>query len=116
MEMIMGRLLQAGVLLAAAVVTTGGVMYVLGHPGARGDYSVFVAKPVEVRHLAMLLGSVRQGNAEAIIDLGILLLIATPIFRVLFAVVAFSAERDRLYIAVSITVLAVLLFGMLRGS
>jgi uncharacterized membrane protein len=52
----------------------------------------------------------------AVIDLGILLLVATPICRVMFAVIAFVLEKDRLYIAVSAIVLAVLLFGMLRGG
>jgi uncharacterized membrane protein len=116
MEIIMGRLLQVGVLLAAAVVTAGGAMYVIAHSGARSDYRVFAAKPIEVRHPAALLHGIMHGDPSAIIDLGILLLIATPICRVLFAVVAFAIERDRLYVAVSLTVLAVLLFGMLRAS
>jgi uncharacterized membrane protein len=116
MEVIMGRLLQVGVLLAAAVVAAGGAMYVIAHSGARSNYRVFAAKPVEVRHPAALLNGIARGYASAIIDLGILLLIATPICRVVFAVIAFATERDRLYVAISLTVLAVLLFGMLRAS
>ena len=53
-----------------------------------------------------------HGNPAAIIQLGILLLIATPIARVLFAIIGFAIERDRLYIVVSLTVLAVLMFGI----
>jgi uncharacterized membrane protein len=91
-------------------------MYVIAHSGARSNYRVFVAKPVELRHPAALLNGIARGDASAIIDLGILLLIATPICRVVFAVIAFAIERDRLYVAISLTVLAVLLFGMLRAS
>ena len=116
MENIMGRLLQVGVLLAAAVVTAGGAMYMIAHSGARPNYRVFAAKPLEVRHPAALLSGIARGDPLAIIDFGILLLIATPICRVLFAVVAFAVERDRLYVAISLTVLAILLFGMLRSS
>jgi uncharacterized membrane protein len=35
---------------------------------------------------------------------------------VIFAVVGFAIERDRLYVAISVIVLAVLLYGMLRAG
>jgi len=116
MEIIMGRLLQAGVLLAASVVLVGGVMYVMARAGEGVSYRVFTARPIALRHPAALLDGVARGDASAILDLGILLLVATPICRVIFAVIAFAMERDRLYVAISLTVLAVLLFGMLRGG
>lgn len=116
MEAVMGRLLQMGVLLAASVILIGGVMYVWTHGGTRISYRTFVPKPVAVRHPAPLLRGIAHGDASAIIDLGILLLVATPISRVLSGVVAFSLERDRLYVAVSAIVLAVLLFGLLHGG
>lgn len=116
MEAIMGRLLQVGVLLAACVVLAGGVMYLRVHAGDQASYRAFVAHPLELRHPAALLRGIGHGDAAAIVDLGILLLIATPICRVIFAVVGFAIERDRLYVAISLTVLAVLLFGMLRGG
>lgn len=116
MEAIMGRLLQVGVLLAATVVLAGGAMYLAAHAGERRSYRVFSAAPVELRHPGALLQGIARGNSSAIIELGLLLLVATPICRVIFAVVAFAMERDRLYVAISLTVLAVLLFGMLRAS
>jgi uncharacterized membrane protein len=112
MEMVMGLLLRLGVLLAATVVITGGVMYLADHSGARADYAKFVAKPIAVRHPAELV----RPDATAVLDLGILLLIATPICRVAFAVAAFTVERDWLYVGISVTVLTVLLWGMLRGG
>jgi uncharacterized membrane protein len=116
MELVMGRLLQAGVLLAAAVVLLGGARYLFAHAGERSNYRVFIAKPLELRHPAALLHGLPHGDPAAIIDVGILLLVATPICRVIFAVVGFAIERDRLYVAISLTVLAVLLYGMLRAS
>jgi uncharacterized membrane protein len=116
MEVIMGRLLQVGVLLAAAVVLGGSVLYASAHAGELANYRVFTAHPLELRHPAALLHGIARGDASAVLGLGILLLVATPICRVIFAVVAFAIERDRLYIAVSVTVLAVLLFGMLRSG
>jgi uncharacterized membrane protein len=116
METIMGRLLQVGVLLAATVVLVGGAMYMVAHAGERASYRVFAAAPFELRHPAVLLRGIARGDSSAIIELGILLLVATPIGRVVFAVVAFAIEGDRLYVAISLTVLAVLLFGMLRAG
>lgn len=115
MEAIMGRLLQVGVSLAATVVLVGGVMYLFAHWGAQANYRVFRARPIQLRHPMALLRGIARGDASAIIAAGVLLLVATPICRVIFAVIAFSIERDRLYVAISLTVLAVLLLGMLHG-
>ena len=116
MEIIMGRLLQVGVLLAASVVLVGGVLYVFAHAGESANYRVFVAQPAGFRRFASMLRAVARGDATAVIQLGILLLVATPICRVIFAVIGFLLERDRLYVVVSLTVLAVLLAGVLRGG
>jgi uncharacterized membrane protein len=116
METIMGRLLQVGVLLAAGVVIGGGASYLQDHAGERSNYRVFTATPIQLRHPAGLLHGLARGDSAAIIELGILLLVATPICRVIFAVIAFTVERDKLYVAVSLTVLAVLLYGMLRAT
>jgi uncharacterized membrane protein len=116
MEAIMGRLLQAGVLVSATVVLAGGAIYLFAQRGSRPDYRVFTAKPIYLRHPAALLRGIAIGDASAIVEAGILLLVATPICRVIFAAIAFAIERDRLYVAISLIVLAVLLLGMLHGS
>jgi len=50
-----------------------------------------------------------------LIQLGLLLLIATPVARVAFSVVAFAMQRDRLYVAVALIVLAVLMYSLMGG-
>jgi uncharacterized membrane protein len=47
----------------------------------------------------------------AIMELGIVVLIATPALRVLSSVFIFAAEKDRLFVAITVFVLAVLLFS-----
>lgn len=116
MEYIMGRLLQAGVLLASVVVLIGGVIYVRSHAAAPMNYRVFRSEPAFLRHPGQLFRQLAAGDGAAIVQFGVLLLIATPIARVVFAVVAFAIERDRLYVAVSLFVLAVLLVSLLRLS
>ena len=111
MERLMGLLLRAGVMLAATVVIAGGAMYLADHLGTKVDYRYFAGHPISLRHPAELGGS----TSIAVLDVGILLLVAVPIARVAFAAVAFVAERDWLYSAVSVFILAVLVWGMLRG-
>jgi uncharacterized membrane protein len=116
MEVLMGRLLQIGVLLASAVVLLGGVLYLHQHAGTPANYRTFASEPATLRHPAQLFALVAKGDGTAIIQLGVLLLIATPIARVVFAVVGFAVERDRLYVAVSLAVLAVLMIGLFHSS
>ncbi len=115
METIMGRLLQVGVLLASIVMIAGGTLYMWTHQ-AMPDYRVFKGEPQALRHVGGVVKGVVKGDSEALIQLAVLLLIATPVARVVFALVAFGIERDKLYIAISAVVLAVLLFGFLRSQ
>jgi uncharacterized membrane protein len=112
MESLMGRLLQIGVLLASIFVLLGGILFLKDHAGAAISYKVFTSQPPELRHLHSLLAALAHARPEAIIQLGVLMLIATPIARVIFAAFAFAMERDRLYLAISLLVLAVLVIGL----
>jgi uncharacterized membrane protein len=116
MEALMGLLLRFGVVMASTVVLAGGAFYLRDHAGQRADYRTFMAHPLRLRHPAELLHGLGRGEAGALIQLGVLLLVATPIARVVLAAVSFAVERDRLYLAISMAVLGVLLFGMLRSS
>lgn len=116
MEMIMGRLLQFGVLLASFVMLAGGILYVRAHRDGIPDYRIFKSEPQALRHIGGVMSGVADGDPAAIIQLAVLLLIATPVARVVFAVIAFGIERDKLYVLVSAVVLAVLLFGFFHSQ
>ncbi|WP_051979653.1 DUF1634 domain-containing protein [Edaphobacter aggregans] len=116
METMMGRLLQAGVLVASAVILVGAVLYLASRHGSVADYRVFVSEPEALREPAKLRAEVVHGDAAALIQLGVLLLIATPVARVVFAVVAFLMERDWLYVAISLIVLGVLIFSLTHSA
>ena len=116
MELLMGRLLQTGVLAAAAVVAFGGILYVLRHGGEHVAYRIFQPKPLNLRHPLSIMERLRSSGPVGIVAAGILILVATPICRVVFALMSFAVERDRLYVIVSAVVLAALLFGLLHGA
>lgn len=115
-EQVIGRLLQYGVLLAAAVTLLGGVMLLVHHGSTPANYSLFQGEPAQLRSLSAIVAGAFSGQAMAIVQLGLLLLIATPVARVAFTLVAFAIQRDRLYVLVTTIVLALLLYGLLFGG
>lgn len=116
LETLIGNLLRAGVLLAAAIVLSGGLFYLVQHGGDRVHYRNFVAGSNSLRTIAGVTSSAVHLNAEGIIQFGLLLLIATPVARVIMAIAGFALERDHLYVVVSSIVLAVLLFSLLHAT
>ena len=111
-EKIMGQLLRGGVILAAAVVFTGGVLYVSKYGHTQPQYKTFHAEPSDLRYVSQIFEQAISLHAHGIIQLGLLLLIATPVARVAFSVVAFAAERDWLYVAITLIVLAILIYSL----
>jgi len=112
-EIIIGNLLRAGVIAAAAVVSLGGVIYLFRHGQAQVDYRVFHRQPADLCAVRGILERVLSGQGRGLIQLGLLLLVATPIARVVFSVFAFARQRDRLYVAVTLIVLAILAYSLL---
>lgn len=108
-----GQLLRGGVLLSSAITFIGLALYLAHHATATPDYKTFHSINGQLRHIRELFPDALHGNPSAIIQVGILLLIATPVARVAFLVGAFALERDKLYVGVSGLVLAVLLYSIL---
>lgn len=112
-EQIVGRLLQTGVTVAGTVVMVGAVIYLARHAWEPVGYGVFRGEPAEYRTIAGILHGVATFRGRGFIQLGLLLLIATPVARVAFSVWGFAAEKDKMYVAVTLFVLAVLLYSLL---
>ena len=117
-EIILGNLLRIGVLVSAAVVLLGASIYLSRHAHERADYRVFRGEPSEYRTIRGVIQSVivGRGRGQGLIQLGLLLLIATPIARVALSVAGFAIERDRLYVAFTLLVLAILLYSFLGSG
>ena len=110
LEMAMGNMLRIGVTAAALVVLLGGALYLIGAHGAAPDYRHFHAAAFG-GSLGAILAGVAHFKSESLIELGMLMLIATPVCRVILGLVGFTLLKDRFYTAVSAIVLAVLLFS-----
>jgi uncharacterized membrane protein len=115
-ENLIGNLLRIGVLSAAAVVLLGGCLYLVRYGASMPHYHVFKGEPSDLRSIWGIIKDAFELHTRGIIQLGFLVLIATPIMRVAVSVAAFLYMRDRLYVAVSLLVLCLLLYSFLIGS
>ena len=113
MENIIANILRAGVILSAAIVMIGGAAYLFRHGTSPADYRIFRGEPSSLRGARGIAHGVVRLQSRAVIQLGLLFLIATPVARVVFAVYGFAEERDRLYVAFTVLVLAILAFSLL---
>jgi uncharacterized membrane protein len=111
-ERTIGVMLRVGVLTSASVVLAGGLWYLARHGLTIPNYRTFHGEPQGLRSVAGVWDGVLRLEPRSVIQLGLLLLIATPIARVAFSVVAFAVQRDRVYVALSAIVLAVLLWSL----
>jgi uncharacterized membrane protein len=111
-EVLIAHLLRAGVVIAALVVIGGAVPYLGQHPRAHVEYRTFDGEPDNLKAVHTIIRTALSGDARGIMQLGLLLLIATPIARVMFSAVAFAIEGDRMYVGFTLLVLAVLLYSL----
>jgi uncharacterized membrane protein len=116
LESIIGQLLRAGVLLSALIVTAGGILYLFQQHAAHADYHHFVAGGTEIRTVSGIVQSAAHLSSAGLIQAGLLLLILTPVARVALAIVGFALERDRFYALVSLIVLVILVFSLIRAT
>ena len=114
-EQLIGRLLQVGVLVAAAVVAVGATALLMQHGSAPADFRTFRGATEPLRDIGSIVRGVMQLDSRAIVQLGLVVLIATPVARVALTFVAFLFRRDRLYAALTLLVLALLIYGLVWG-
>lgn len=112
LEMIISVLLRTGVILAAAVVLLGGACYLYKHGDQQPSYHVFHATPPMYRSISGVVHNVGASDCQAVIQLGLLLLILTPIARVAFSLAGFGLERDWTYVVLTFLVLAILVYSL----
>ena len=108
-----GNVLRYGVMIAAGITAVGAAVFLWHHGGAETGYRVFQREPIELRTIRGTVASAVAGEGRAIIQVGLLLLIATPIARVAFALVGFARERDWRFVGITALVLGLLCFSLL---
>lgn len=115
-ETIIGRLLATGVYLSAFVVACGAVIYLLHYGPLSMSYREFKGEPEALKSIPGIFHYALQAHGRGIIQLGLLLLIATPVARVAFSIFVFAVQRDRMYVLFTIVVLLILLYSLFGSS
>jgi uncharacterized membrane protein len=118
MSNILGNVLRFGVIISAIVISLGFLIFVFRYsslsaapyiqynPGKapHGDFSV---------SLSGILSGLSSFNPYSIIELGLLILLATPVSRVFLSIVLFHLEGDKRYVYITLAVFLILLFSMI---
>jgi len=112
LEVIISVLLRTGVLISALVVLLGGICFLSKHGDEQPEYRVFHAAPASDRSVSGIIHAVNPSDCQAVIQLGLLLLILTPMARVAFSLAGFALERDGTYMALTFVVLAILIYSL----
>ena len=116
LENVVGNLLRTGVSLSALVVAIGGIIYLARHGREPANYRVFHGEPSDLRSLSGIVHDALAFRGRGIIQFGLLVLIATPVFRVALSIWGFAAEGDRMYMIFTGIVLVVLLYSLLGSG
>jgi uncharacterized membrane protein len=119
-ELLISNLLRLGVVLSLALICLGTTISFVHHPA-------YVTSPAALRHLTQpgaafphtqrdIIAGVRQARGQAIVTLGLMVLIATPVMRVAISVLAFIYQRDRVYTLITLVVFALLMLSFVLGK
>lgn len=110
-----GNLLRFGVLLAAMIVLIGGLLFLLRYGSTLPHYGGFQGEPSDLRSISGIVTDALSLRSRGLIQLGLLLLMATPVARVAFLTVAFARQRDRVYAVLALIVLTLLFYSLSGG-
>ena len=111
LEARLGAVLRYGVYIAAFVIFVGACVYLYSHWNEIPDYTIFKGMPLEYTSIEGILRNVFKLNGEAILQLGVLLLIAVPVARVFASIFAFAQRGDYMYVVISLIVFIILLIS-----
>ena len=114
MEMFIGRMLRVGVFTACAIAIVGGILYIVQNGGTQVDFAEFTSS-MAVESIGDVIRGVLVLDAISVIQLSLLILIATPIMRVVVSVIAFAIEKDYLYVIITLVVLSIIIFNIFNG-
>ncbi len=119
-ELLISNLLRVGVGLSVLLIATGTVVSFARHPAflrSSKELHQLVHPQAPFPHtLQGVATGLKRCDGQAIVALGLILLIATPVMRVLISVIAFLQEHDRLYTFITLTVFCLLMLSMLLGA
>jgi uncharacterized membrane protein len=115
-EQFIGLQLRFGVLFSSCIVLVGGILYLMQSGNMLlPHYQLFIGEKAGLTTGSEIWHGVTDMQAKGIIQFGVMVLIATPILRILFSLIGFILEKDRLYIGITMIVLSVMMISIFGG-
>jgi uncharacterized membrane protein len=111
LRQLLARIMIWGLVLAAAVMLVGGIVFLMHHAGQKPGDHKFTGEPLDLRHPMDIVRAALKGNDDCLIQVGVLLMLLNPLVRVAMAALGYAASGDRLYAGIAGLVLAVLLMS-----
>lgn len=111
LEQWISNLLKSGVILSSSLVLVGGILYLIRHGFEPVNYRVFQGESAELCSPVGVIQAILSGRRRGIIQLGLLVLIVTPILRVAFSCMVFIRQRDWIYTVLTFLVLSGLIYS-----
>ncbi|MFM6001093.1 MAG: DUF1634 domain-containing protein [Dolichospermum sp.] len=113
LECLLSNLLMYGVLIASSIVLLGGILYLINHGSDIAEYQVFIGTSSQFHSPTGIINAVLAGSLQGIIQLGLLILIAVPILRVIISLLIFVWEGELIYVIITSLVLASLSYSII---
>jgi uncharacterized membrane protein len=118
-ELLISNLLRIGVTASLVLIVAGTLLTFARHPN-------YASTPAELQRLTQpgaafphTLGDVLNGalylRGQAIVAIGLLVLLITPVLRVAVSIAAFEYQGDRVFVVLTTTVLLLLLLSFVLG-
>ena len=115
LEYLLSHFLMYGVLIASAVVLFGGILYLIRHGSEPAEYQVFIGTPSEFQSPRGVVNAVLAGSRRGLIQLGLLILIAVPILRVIISFCTFLLQRNFIYVIITSLVLVGITYSLVSA-
>ncbi|GAB1544706.1 hypothetical protein NUACC21_73820 [Scytonema sp. NUACC21] len=113
LEQLLSNLLRYGVLIASTLVFVGGLLYLIRNGHEPAQYQFFQGEPPQLCSPSGVIDAVLSGSYRGIIQLGLLLLVATPILRVILSLFFFLRQRQYNYVVITLIVLTALIYSLI---
>ena len=110
-----GNLLRLGVLLSVITSLIGFIKLFLEGFEMPKKYKLLEMGSSSEKVWGQFWNSLMKGEGLAIIQLGILFLIFTPLVRIIFALIGYLKEKDYVYVVISLIVLAIMTVSFFTG-
>ncbi len=111
-QLILGTLLRVGVLVSTGIVLIGGIVFLATNTHQPVSFENFKPQETKFSSIAEIFIGLKTFNGLAIIQFGVLLLIFTPIARVVFSIFSFLIEKDYMYVVIGLIVLCVIITSL----